>query len=181
MSMSATRLVVTALPLAWLLAPTGAAGQAPDAVSGERRDQVETSKPLRKDPEPPKASTAAAYTVKCATAEVPLSGEVEGTPWEHANTLHISRYPWYIAGEKQATTARLLYDREAIYAQFQCRDRHIFSRTTELNGSVCLDSCVEFFATPDPGRGPHYFNLEVSCCGVMHLGFGAGRHRRLDN
>jgi cellulose/xylan binding protein with CBM9 domain len=109
---------------------------------------------------------------------VPLCGDVCDTPWETASAVRIDRYPWYRKGLTQSTTVRLLYSSQAMFVQFRCRDRHSFAEVTALNGPVCEDSCVEFFSTLDPDRAPDYFNLEVNCCGVLHVGFGAGRHGR---
>ncbi|MDY6912888.1 MAG: carbohydrate-binding family 9-like protein [Planctomycetota bacterium] len=103
---------------------------------------------------------------------VPLCGRIAGTPWARGCVVRVDNYPWHVGGSKQPTTVRLLYDQEAIYAQFRCRDRHIHCRTTRLNGPVCKDSCVEFFAATEPQARPDYFNLEVNCCGVFHIGFG---------
>jgi len=115
---------------------------------------------------------------RCPDGRPPLSGEVDGTAWALAEVATVDNFPWYKAGQKQATQVRLLYDSEAIYAQFICEDRHIYSRTTKVNGSVCKDSCVELFATTDPQNGAGYFNFEVNCCRVVHLGYGRGRRRR---
>ena len=106
------------------------------------------------------------YRIERTPTPPPLSGDVEGTPWADAQVLQIDTYPWYKGGVKQPTAVRLLYDDDALYTQFHCRDRHISAERTELNSTVCLDSCVELFATVDPKAGPDYFNLEMNCCGV---------------
>lgn len=119
------------------------------------------------------------YTIRKVVSPVPLSAQVDGTPWADAGVLHIDSYPWYSKGDKQDTAVRLVYDDAALYAQFLCQDKHIFSKETKLHGPVCLDSCVEFFGMIDPAKGPHYFNLEINCCGVIHMGFGQERHGRV--
>jgi hypothetical protein len=72
----------------------------------------------------------------------------------------------------------VLWDQTNLYIQFICQDKHISAVETKLNGSVYLDSCAEFFAMIDPQAGMDYFNLEMNCCGTMHLGFGPGRKNR---
>jgi len=118
------------------------------------------------------------YTVRRTTEAPPLAGDVADTPWRAAEIASIDNWPWYQGGQKQPTEVRLLFDAEAIYVQFQCIDKHIYSRVTELNGPVYEDSCVEFFAATDPDAAGGYFNFEANCCGVFHLGFGPGRDGR---
>ena len=124
------------------------------------------------------SQTIREYVIKPATQTVPLCGHVAGTPWQGADVLAIDNWPWYQGGDKQPTEARLLYDDAAIYVQFQCEDKHIYSEAAELNGDVYKDSCVELFASVEPEAGPDYFNFEANCCGVFHLGFGAARQGR---
>ena len=116
-----------------------------------------------------------------AASAVPLGGQIEQTPWAEATPLAIDQYPWYDCGAKHPTTVRLLYDEQFLYAQFHCADTHISAVTTKLNGPVSVDSCVEFFATIEPDRRPHYFNLEINCCGTVLLGFNDSRQNRLRN
>ena len=118
------------------------------------------------------------YVIHRAPEPVPLCGDATAAPWDSAQALSIDNYPWYAGGQKQPTEVRALYDADAIYLQFRCRDAHIHARTTDLNGPVCEDSCVEFFATADPSSGEGYFNLEINCCGTMLVGFGTGRYGR---
>ena len=118
------------------------------------------------------------YLAKRVVVPVPLTGQVAGTPWEWAVVLKIEEYPWYADGLKQATKVRVLYDESALYLQYHCLDRHLYSRATHLNGEVWLDSCVEFFASPVPESGPDYFNLEMNCCGTFLAQFGPNRQGR---
>lgn len=113
-----------------------------------------------------------------AWGKVPLTGSAVAGPWAAAHAIRIERLPWWPEGVAQGTEVRLLYDARSLYVQFRCEDRAIFSRTTELNGPVCEDSCVEFFASPFPELGPDYLNLEVNCCGVLHLAYGPDRWHR---
>jgi len=108
----------------------------------------------------------------------PLVGDRASRPWAEADVAWIDQYPWYREGRRQATEVRVLYDEEAIYLQFICEDRNIYSHVTQVNGPVCKDSCVEFFASTDPMNGAGYFNFEVNCCRAVHLGYGSRRWRR---
>ena len=118
------------------------------------------------------------YTIVSTPQPPAATGQTDGATWAAANVLAIDLFPWHKSGRKQATEVRLLYDDAAIYAQFICEDAHSFAQFTELNGPVCRDSCVEFFAMVDPAGGPDYFNLEVNCCGTFMIGFAPGRDDR---
>ncbi|HET6427802.1 MAG TPA: carbohydrate-binding family 9-like protein [Phycisphaerae bacterium] len=121
-------------------------------------------------------SESKTYLVRRAPGAVRLASE--DPAWGDADRLLIDEYPWFTDGQKQQTDVALLYDDRAVYVLFVCEDRHIFSVETRPNGDVYKDSCVELFADPAPARGGGYFNFEANCCGVMHLGFGAGRGKR---
>lgn len=120
------------------------------------------------DDEQSRTNTA---TIRRATGSVPLDGTVEGSPWEQALALRIETFPWEDSGATQSTVVRPLYDDAALYLQYQVGDAHITCSTTELNGPVYEDSCVEFFAAPDPDR-PEYFNLELNACGTVLMRYG---------
>jgi hypothetical protein len=107
-----------------------------------------------------------------------MNGDPTAGPWVGAHVIRIERLPWQPGCVAPETEVRLLYDERCLSVQFRCQDRHIFSKTTERNGPVFEDSCVEFFATPFPEAGPDYLNLEVNCCGVLHLAHGPDRWRR---
>lgn len=117
------------------------------------------------------------YTVGRAAETPPLTGDLDG-PWADAPTLAIDAWPWDTGRDRQATTARLLYDDEALYLQYVCEDTHLEATATELNGEVWTDSCVEFFAAPAPGERPGYVNFEANCCGAFLMGYGPGRGQR---
>ena len=112
------------------------------------------------------------YTVKKTSSKVPLSDRIAGTAWSDAEKLSVDNYPWFKSGRKQATMVRMLYDERAVYVQFLCEDKHIYADHTEVNSSVCQDSCIEFFATPWAENDEGYFNLEINCCGNFLLGWG---------
>jgi hypothetical protein len=116
------------------------------------------------------------YVIRRATEPVQLRCCEDG--WDKADRLSIDVYPWYKGGAQQDTSVGLLYDDEALYLLFVCEDKHIYSVETRPNGDVYKDSCVEFFAMPEPDKQQGYFNFEANCCGVVHLGWGPGRAGR---
>lgn len=118
------------------------------------------------------------YVIHRASGPVPLCGDPSAGPWAAADVAKIDQLPRYKEGVKQAAEARVLYDDRAICLQFLCEDRHISAEVTETNGPVSKDSCVEFFATIEPDRGPDYFNIEVNCCGTRLMKWGVERNGR---
>jgi len=103
----------------------------------------------------------------------------EKVDWDSVPAADIDLFPWYSEGEKQGTRVRLAVSPSHLHVRFDCEDKHIFARVTEPNGPVCEDSCVEFFFAPEPGKALAYFNLEINCCGTIHLAYGEGRHHRV--
>ena len=119
------------------------------------------------------------YPVRRVSGEVALDGNAAGRPWADLPALEIGCFPWHRRGRKQATRVKLCWTEGALHLLFECEDAHISATRTGLNSDVYRDSCVEFFASlhGDPSR---YFNMEYSCCGVLHMGYGPDRrHRRL--
>jgi len=111
------------------------------------------------------------HTIARLGADFKPTCDPSGGPLAALEPVHIECYPWYERGERQATAVRTGWTERAIYLRFECRDRHVCATRTELNSDVCEDSCVEFFASV-PEDPESYFNLEVNCCGTLHLGYG---------
>lgn len=59
--------------------------------------------------------------------------------------------------------------------------RSQLASTTQLNGQVWTDSCVELFAAPDTEETGRYLNFEANCTGHFLLGYGFadGDRRRI--
>lgn len=99
--------------------------------------------------------------------------------WQAITALTIDTYPWYKTGIKQNTQVKLCANIDTLYIQIIAQDNYSFAKQTELNNKlVCEDSCVEFFFSPSGVLSSSYVNLEVNCCGTLHLAYGAGRENR---
>lgn len=116
--------------------------------------------------------------VRRVSEPAPLVGDTAGTVWERADRVPIDRFLWTDPARRPSTTARVLYDDEALYLHYEVTDRHSYAAATTLNGPVWEDSSVEFFASPRPTSRDAYVNLEVSCVGTFRLGYGDGREDR---
>jgi len=99
--------------------------------------------------------------------------------WQTIDAIEINNYPWYQGGTKQDTQVRISANNKTLFIQFIAQDNYSYAKQTELNNmQVCEDSCVEFFFSPSGILGSSYVNLEVNCCGTLHLAYGTGRESR---
>lgn len=94
----------------------------------------------------------------------------DGAAWAAADSGTIEHFPWYKQGDRQATTFRVLWSDDGLYLRYECQDRHISAVTTETNGPVWVDSCVEFFVAPNPKKPLNYYNFEMNCVGAFLMG-----------
>jgi len=99
--------------------------------------------------------------------------------WKTISALTINNYPWYQAGAKQDTQVKLCANEETLFIQMIAQDNYSFAKQTELNNKlICEDSCVEFFFSPNGELGSSYVNVEINCCGTLHIAYGAARENR---
>ena len=75
--------------------------------------------------------------------------------------------------EKPEVSVEVRNDREAIYLHWQVKGEQLRAATTEDQGPVWEDSCVEFFCQV-PGE-EYYFNFECNCIGAMVASQRKGR------
>lgn len=64
------------------------------------------------------------------------------------------------------------YTTSDLAIKFWVREQAVLARHTRPNASVCQDSCVELFFSPD---GIHYLNVEMNCIGTVLIGRGTCR------
>jgi hypothetical protein len=102
-----------------------------------------------------------------AARRPPLQGEAAEEPWDRAEVVVVSHFHPAGSDHRPRTEARVLFDEEALYVQFQVQDRYVRAVARGFQGPVCEDSCVELFVQPLPGRG--YFNFEMNCGGTLLL------------
>jgi hypothetical protein len=123
------------------------------------------------------------YAVEKTATPPELKGNWNGVLWSRAVPLDIVHFRPEGSDHRPLTQARLLYNDTAVYGIFKVADRYVRCVTTEYQGQVCNDSCVEMFVQPKAGKG--YFNLEFNCGGTMlchyktdpALGVGTARER----
>lgn len=86
----------------------------------------------------------------------------------------IDRVNWPEAfPEKPEVRVAVTNDHERLYLTFRVRGQQLRAVTTEDQGPVWEDSCVEFFCQV-PGE-KHYMNFETNCVGAMVASRRMGR------
>lgn len=90
----------------------------------------------------------------------------------------IDQYPWDEKNYRPQGELTLSYDESALYVKLFAPIKEALTiLTTEDNGPVWEDNCLEFFFAPF-GREEDYLNIECNPVGAMVIGKGAGRHDR---
>src|ERR1700691_367473 len=108
------------------------------------------------------------YEVKRATSPIVIDGKVDDKAWAAANKVELI-FPWdFQTGDKQKTTAKLLWDDDYLYVGYQCEDTDIVALRTERDEPTYLDDAVEFFVNPKPSQTTVYFGLEMNARGVLY-------------
>ena len=109
----------------------------------------------------------ATYTIHRAGTPITVDGRLDEPAWVGAPSVGAFVFPWYEAGKKEQTVAKLLWDDEHLYAAFICEDAHISAEHTERDSEVWKDDTVEVFTAPDPDHPQMYFNLEMNVLGIF--------------
>lgn len=102
------------------------------------------------------------YTAHRADSQIKIDGKLDELAWRHATTFGDFQFPWWEAGKKEQTTARMLWDDEFLYVSYDCQDSHVSAVNTEHDSPVYRDDCVELFTSPNPDRPFDYFNIEMN-------------------
>lgn len=90
------------------------------------------------------------YVVMRAESALTIDGKMDEPAWQKANPVELA-FPWEEqTGEKQKTTARLLWDDQNLYVFFDCEDKDVTAKMTERDSQTYLDDCVEIFVNADP-------------------------------
>ena len=109
------------------------------------------------------------YKIERAVAPPRLDAEWDSSGWKNANVAELTHFRTESKSRHPKVRVKLLYDDAGIYVLFQVKDQYVRSVTTEYQGPVCTDSCLEFFVQPG-GRGG-YLNFEINCGGTLLVSF----------
>ena len=122
------------------------------------------------------------YAIQKAVCPLPeLTGDVFDPEMEDfcmdAEYASIENYVWDVSGYMPEARAYVRWDEEGLQVLMCALEKEIRANVTEFGGSVCEDSCLEFFLQPflDDDR---YINFEVNAGGTALIGIGPDRHGR---
>lgn len=107
------------------------------------------------------------YTIQRTATKIVVDGRLEEADWKAARSVGAFRFPWWTAGKKEQTEAKLLWDERCLYVAYRCEDGHIWADHTEHDSQVYEDDCVELFVAPNPDRPMDYFNIEMNVRGAF--------------
>ena len=100
-----------------------------------------------------------------------------GSPvWTEVPVLEVDNVQW-LPDVGVRMQQQVCYDAEYLYVRQQAWEQNLRAERTGFLQQVCEDSCMEFFFAP--GKDDRYFNMEINPNGCIHLGFGPGRHGRV--
>ncbi len=106
------------------------------------------------------------YDVAYTDSAIRVDGRLDEAAWKLVSTVEDFQFPWWTAGKKEKTKAKLLWDEQYLYVSFVCEDAHIWAEHTERDSPVYKDDCVEVFTSPNPDQLENYFNIEMNVKGA---------------
>ncbi len=109
------------------------------------------------------------YLVRKTAVAPALTGFGGAGEWRTADELVVGNFHEKSSDHRPHVAVRVLHDKDSLFVQFKVKDRYVRAVQTQYQGSVCGDSCVEFFVQPRQGKG--YFNFEINAGGTLLLSF----------
>ena len=88
------------------------------------------------------------------------------TDWTDVERADVDSFSWGGAERAYKTYGQLVYaktgdEKTGLYIHLFCEEKHPVSKEKQLDGMVCMDSCMEFFfGMRDAGSSDiHYLNI----------------------
>lgn len=109
------------------------------------------------------------YICPRAIGHIRVDGKLDDASWRRTKPTTRFVFPWPDQpGEKQKTTAQLVWDDEALYVAYTCRDTDVTAVHTNRDDPTYEDDCVEIFLNPAPEKTVFYYGFEMNCRAVMY-------------
>lgn len=106
------------------------------------------------------------YTVEKLNHILEVNGDWNKAPWKDIRSLEVKEWMGFEPKHKPKVSAKLTYDKGAVYVIFRVEDRYVKCLRTSYQDEVYKDSAVEFFFSPSNDTSLGYFNLEINCGGT---------------
>ena len=113
------------------------------------------------------------YISQTITSPVTICGE----EWQGAELMRIDSVWEDKFPSPYETTAKILHTDEGVYVKLSTNEWPLRITAMTHNDSICVDSCMEFFFTPNTVDAD-YINFEMNPVGATLTCIGAGRHNR---
>ena len=116
---------------------------------------------------PNQAEKTSKYKVQKISIQPEINAVWDKMPWTKIEPIQINQYMGDKPEHLPFAQAKMAYDNAAVYIIFRVEDRYVKAIHNKNQGPVYLDSCVEFFFSPENDIKEGYFNLEMNCGGTM--------------
>ncbi len=110
------------------------------------------------------------YEVRKASGVMKIDADWSKNEWKNIRAVEIKNHMGSLPRFFPEVSSKMMYDDENLWLIFRVKDQFVRCITSDINGPVWEDSCVEFFFAPDTALPGQYFNLEMNCGGtpLMH-------------
>lgn len=101
---------------------------------------------------------------------------LDAVDWDSVSAAAVNTYKW-VECDTYETYAKLVYVKDwGFLCQMTCMESDPAATFTEFCDTVCLDSCMEFFAIWD--NDDNYLNIESNSLGTLCVQYGMNRDSR---
>ena len=106
----------------------------------------------------------------------PITG-IHDEMWDRAEVADVMTVNWIKPGYDYlpTTTARMVYSDVGLHVKMTTDERPLRAYTSQQNGNVYEDSCMEFFISPQ-ASDPRYINFEINPIGTMYISLRYDRY-----
>ncbi len=109
------------------------------------------------------------FTCKWTSEPITLDGKADEAAWKQAETIDSFRLPWLGKNDRPArtkTTAKLLWDRDAIYFHAEMEDSDLYAVGQERDDELWNGDVFELFFKPARDRAG-YYEFEINPAGTL--------------
>ena len=71
------------------------------------------------------------YEIVRARKPIKIDAKLNDSAWKKARVVRPFQFNWWVAGEKEGTDTRMVWDDENLYVSWYCHDRHISASITQ--------------------------------------------------